>query len=388
MSHHLECDLKLRLQHYRTQQRQRTRQVIDSPQRATVLCSGQTLLSFNSNDYLGLANHPTLIKALQQGARQYGVGSGSSALLGGYSRAHQILEESLAEFVGRDRALVFSSGQLANFAVIASLAQRGDAVLQDRENHASLIDATILSRAKLLRYSHGDLNSLAQRLRQTDGKKQWIASESVFSMSGDCVPLMQLSQLAAQHQAHLIVDDAHGFGCFGPQGQGCLSALQLDQDAVPVMVATLGKACGVSGAFVAGSHTLIDILVQQARQYLYTTAMPPALAVAATASIQLVRKADDLRAKLQDNIQYFKQVAQQLAIPLLPSTTAIQAVYLKDNGSTLQLEQHLRTRDVWVRAIRPPTVPANTARLRVSLTAQHSHTEIDYLLEAIAQWLA
>ena len=383
----LESACKERLQHYEQLQLRRTRQAIDSPQDATVLCEGETLLSFNSNDYLGLANHPQLIKALQEGAAIYGVGSGASALLGGYSRAHQVLEETLAEFCGYERALVFSSGQLANMAVIATLVQRQDRVLHDYQNHASLIDATLLSRARLKRYHHLNLAHLQKSLTELSNTQPWIVTESVFSMTGERAPLQHIHTLADTYHATLLVDDAHGFGYIGPQGRGSVMAAQLNQQAVPVWTGTLSKACGVSGAFVVGSGACIETLIQQGRQYIYTTAMSPAIAHAATASIQLIKRADPLRETLTENIKYFQRCATQLTLPLMPSSTAIQIINLQDNDRALYVEQHLRQCGLWVRAIRPPTVPENTARLRISLTAKHTHQDIDRLLEVLATCL-
>ena len=387
MTSTLEQDLTTKLQQQQAQQLERVRQAIASPQGVMVKQMGQEILSFNSNDYLGLANHPCLIKALQQGARDYGVGSGASALLGGYSVAHQRLEETAAEFLQRDRALVFSSGQLANMAVLSSLVARQDTVLHDHHNHASLLDATLLSRAKLMRYRHLDYEDLKRRLPQRPATKKWIVTESVFSMSGDVTPLTPLVALAQQYQATLMVDEAHGMGCLGPQGRGSVIQQGLNQTQVPVLMATLGKACGVAGAVVAGSEPIIESLIQRARPYIYTTALPPALAVAATASLHLVAAAEERRAQLQQNIHTFKQGASQLNLPLISSNTAIQPVLLYDNDKALRVERVLQQQGLWVRAIRPPTVAVGTARLRVSLNAQHTKIHLNRLLEALAQCL-
>lgn len=361
-----------------------------SPQAPYQWVDGQRLLTFCSNDYLGLANHPELIRALQQGAERYGCGSGAAHLINGHSQAHHELEQALAEFTGRSRALLFSTGYMANLGVISALLGRNDTVLQDRLNHASLLDAALLSRARLSRYRHGDCQHLAELLpTQAKTGACLIVTDGVFSMEGDVAPLPQLATLAQPHQAWLMVDDAHGFGLLGPQGQGSVAAAGLNQTQVPVLMATLGKALGTFGAFVAGSDLLIDSLIQSARPYIYTTAIPPAIACATLASLKLVAGAEgqQRRAQLQHNIDYWQQGATQLGLPLMPSPTAIQPLWIGDSAAALVLSQRLQQCGILISAIRPPTVPEGQARLRITLSAAHQRQDLDTLLDALASLL-
>ena len=377
-------DLAAALSARQQQQLYRTRQTLEGPQDVIVRIDGRDYLSFCSNDYLGLASHPAVIAALKEGADRFGVGSGAAHLISGHSYAHQVLEEELADFVGRPRALLFSTGYMANLGVVTALSGRGDAVFQDRLNHASLIDAARLSDARLVRYAHNDMAALQRKLGANEVKHRLLATDSVFSMDGDRAPLVELQQLARQHGAWLLVDDAHGFGVLGEQGRGyCVEQLGNGEDNL-VLMATLGKALGTAGAFVAGSEALVETLIQQARTFIYTTAAPPALAWATRTALQLARDGDDLRAQLFSNIARFRQGAAQLDLPLMDSDTAIQPLLVGDSGTALALSRALHRHGVLATAIRPPTVAQGAARLRVTLCARHRGDQIDVLLEALA----
>jgi len=361
----------------------RSRLQLQSAQSITPTVDGQRLLSFCSNDYLGLANHPAIAQAMKEGIDQYGVGSGSSHLVSGHHREHELLEQELAAFTGREAALVFSSGYMANVGVMSALMSRRDTIVQDRLNHASLIDGALLSQAKMLRFRHNDMAHLRRQLGLAMGKKL-VVSDGVFSMDGDCAPLLDVSRLCAEHAAWLLVDDAHGIGVLGPHGSGLVNAVGLTSADVPLLVGTLGKAFGTSGAFVAGDKTTIDYLLQTARPYIYTTATPPALAAATRMALTLVHGADAERAHLQTLIGHLRQGVRHLGYQLMPSATAIQPILVGANEAALQLSAQLRARGLLVTAIRPPTVPVNTARLRVTLSASHSLAQVDQLLNALA----
>ena len=362
----------------------RGRRVIEGPQATTVRVDGRGLLAFCSNDYLGLANDPRVIGALQQGAARYGAGSGASHLVSGHSRAHQEFEEALAEFMERPRALLFSGGYAANLGVISALLGRGDAVFQDRLNHASLLDGGLLSGARLQRFLHNDAASLEARLARSPARRKLVAVDGVFSMDGDEAPLAALAAASARYGALLYVDDAHGFGVLGERGAGTLEKQGMGSAGVPLLMATLGKALGVAGAFVAGSEELIETLIQFARTYIYTTAMPPALAVAAAESLRIVREEPWRRAHLQELIERFRAGANALGLQLLPSQTAIQPLLLGDAATALRWSEQLLARGLMVPAIRPPTVPRGQSRLRVTLSAAHSVVEVERLLQALA----
>ncbi len=366
------------------QQLYRSRQTLEGPQDVLVRIDGREYLSFCSNDYLGLAGDPRLIEAFKQGAERFGVGSGAAHLISGHSYAHQALEEELAEFVGRPRALLFSTGYMANLGVVATLVGRGDCVFEDRLNHASLIDAAQLSGARLLRYAHGSMDALQRKLSGSDAGGRLIASDGVFSMDGDCAPLVELAELAGSYRAWLLVDDAHGFGVLGEQGRGwCADQLPAAPDN-SILMATLGKAFGTFGAFVAGSEALVETLIQQARTFIYTTAPPPAVAWAARTALQLVREGEDLRSRLTGLIGYFRQGAAELGLPMMASTTPIQPLLVGDSATALALSQRLREQGLLVTAIRPPTVPKGAARLRITLCARHETSQVDRLLAALA----
>ncbi len=377
-------DLAAALSARKQQQLYRTRLTLDGPQGVVVSIDGRDYLSFCSNDYLGLANHPQLIAAFKEGVDRFGVGSGAAHLITGHSYAHQALEEELAAFVGRPRALLFSTGYMANLGVVTALTGRGDEIFEDRLNHASLIDAAALSAAKLVRYPHNDMQALQQKLSASRARQRLIASDGVFSMDGDCARLVPMQALARQSDAWLLVDDAHGFGVLGEQGQGwCVDQLGAGADNL-VLMATLGKALGTGGAFVAGSEALIETLIQQARTFVYTTAAPPALAWATRAALRLVQAGDGLRERLLRNIDYFRRGAAELDVPLMASGTAIQPVVVGAAGAAVALSAALRQRGLLVTAIRPPTVPQGASRLRVTLSASHSIEQLDRLLGALA----
>jgi len=351
------------------------------------------MLAFCSNDYLGLANHPDIKQAAIDAIEQHGVGSGASHLVVGHHQEHDLLEAELAKFTQRDRALVFSSGYMANLALVSTLVGKGDAVLEDKLNHASLIDGGLLSGARFQRYLHNDLSSLERYLSRFSSdtnsvNKQLVVTDGVFSMDGDVAELDGLSKLCKQHDALLMVDDAHGLGVMGLQGRGSLfdhNKLEspLSQDDVPVLMGTFGKAFGTTGAFVAGSNELIEYLIQMARPYTYTTAIPPAMAAATRKSLEIVKVADQQRAHLSGLIFYFRKGVEDLGLQLMPSTTPIQPILIGDSQQAVALSQFLAKEGVLVTAIRPPTVPAGTARLRVTLSASHQFTHIDKLIDAL-----
>lgn len=361
----------------------RQRLTLESPQGAKVWVGEGDCVNFASNDYLGLAAHPEVTAAFAAAAQRWGVGSGASHLISGHSHEHQALEEELAAFTGRPRALLFSTGYMANLGVINALAGRGDLVVQDRLNHASLLDGGFLCRARLERYAHADLDALAALLSLPAGRRL-LVTDGVFSMDGDLAPLPELAALADRHGAWLMVDDAHGFGVLGAHGGGCTAHFGLDRDQVPILVGTLGKAFGTFGAFVAGSEALIETLIQFARTYIYTTALPPAVAAATRASLRLVSAESWRREHMRNLIARFRAGVEALGIPLLPSTTPIQPVPIGDPARTLAIATRLREAGFLVGGIRPPTVPPGTARLRIALSAAHTETQIDALLSALA----
>lgn len=361
----------------------RARRQISGPQQPALVSDGVPLLSFCSNDYLGLANHPGIIKAATDAMPNTGFGGAASHLICGHHDAHHQLERRLADFTRRSAALFFSTGYMANMGVISALAGRGDTIFSDRLNHASIIDGCVLSRARVRRYRHGDMSALADMLVATGGHKL-VVTDGVFSMDGDIAPLRELAALCRAHDALLVVDDAHGLGVLGPQGRGSLIELGLSEEDVPILIGTLGKAAGTSGAFVAGPQLLMDYLVQKARTYIYTTAMPPAIALASCASLDLIEREDSRRSHLQMLISGFRQEASALGYELMPSRTPIQPIMVGDNWAALALSQALEERGLMVTAIRPPTVPEGQARLRVTFSAAHSLEDLEALLSALA----
>lgn len=365
----------------------RQRRIVQGPQGTTITINNKQYLSFCSNDYLGLANHPQLAAAATQAIATSGIGSGASHLITGHNEWHHRLEEELAQFLGRSRVLLFSTGYMANLGVVSALTDRHSTLYADRLNHASLIDAATLARAKCLRYQHGDMQQLAQLLRKNSGQQDFIISDGVFSMDGDLAPLDQLAQLARQHQACLMIDDAHGIGVLGENGKGCAEHFGLDEHDLPLLVGTLGKAFGSFGAFVAGSADHIETLIQKSRSYIYTTALPPAIAAASLASLHLILSEQWRRDALFENIAYFKSAAQRLELNLLPSSTPIQALIIGEPQHALKLSAQLEEQGILVSAIRPPTVPEGSSRLRITLSATHNKDDIDTLMKALQRYL-
>jgi 8-amino-7-oxononanoate synthase len=360
----------------------RQRVELQSAQQVLPIINGKKMLSFCSNDYLGFANHPNIAAAMKLAVDEYGVGAGASHLIDGHHREHELLEQELAAFTGREAALVFSTGYMANLGVMQALMTRNDTIVQDKLNHASLIDGNTLAQSKMLRYRHNDMVHLNDRLNAANGKKL-VVTDGVFSMDGDCASLTELSGVAQEHDAWVLVDDAHGVGVLGPQGSGLVNELGLTSKDVQLLVGTLGKAFGTSGAFVAGDQQTIDYILQFARTYTYTTASPPAIAAATRASLQLVMKADAERAHLVDLIQRLRTGVTSLGLELMASTTPIQPIVIGSSEKAMKLSEALKNRGLLVTAIRPPTVPEGTARLRITLSAEHSFEQVDTLLNAL-----
>ena len=383
MSSHLDQTLAPALAERRAAHLYRVRKLLQSPQAPEVVVDGKHFLAFCSNDYLGLANHPEVIAAFQCAALNYGVGSGASHLVAGHSSEHHALEEELAAFTRRERALLFSTGYMANMGAITALVGQGDAVFEDRLNHASLLDAGLLSGARFQRFLHNDLDNLQQRLSKSDANRKLIVVDGVFSMDGDCAPLPELAAMAQRNNAWLMVDDAHGFGCLGKNGGGCAEHFGLTQNELPMLMGTLGKAFGTFGAFVAGSETLVETLIQFARPYIYTTAMPPAVAAATRAGLRLLQEEQWRREHLQMLIAYFRRGAEQLGVQLMNSFSPIQPIVIGNEAKTLMIAEQLAARGILIIAIRPPTVPVGSSRLRITLSAAHSIAQVDKLLVAL-----
>jgi len=380
--HYTMKDLAPFLAQRRQQHLYRTRAVSDSAQGPQTVRDGRQLLNFCSNDYLGLAAHPQVCEAMRKGIDQYGAGAGAAHLINGHSRAHHLLEQELAEFTGRSRALLFSTGYMANLGVMTALMQRGDHILADRNNHASLLDAALLSGARLIRYNHNDADHAAQRLQGLREAETLIMTDGVFSMDGDIAPLTELASLAKQHQAWLMVDDAHGFGVLGEHGAGTLEHYGLSQQQVPILMGTLGKALGGFGAFVAGSEELIETLIQSARSYIYTTASPPAVAEAVRAALRLVQDEPERRTRLDKLICYFRAGAAERNLPLVESMTPIQPLVVGNSETALRLADALLKQGIQITAMRPPTVAE--AFLRITLSAAHTEDQLDQLLDTLA----
>lgn len=361
---------------------------VEAGEGATIVVDGRRLTSFASNDYLGLARHPALVEALVRAARDSGVGAGAAHLLGGHREEHAALEETLARWTGRERALLFSTGYMANLGAIAALLGDGDLCVQDKLNHASLLDGARLAGCELKRYVHADVGSARRQLDSRPGAAALLATDGVFSMDGDVAPLADLAALCAGQRAVLMVDDAHGLGVLGPDGAGSVAEARLSQDDVPVLMGTLGKALGVAGAFVAGSAALVDGLVQAARSFVYTTALPPALAAATGKAIEIARFEGWRRDRLARLIAHFRHGARERGIALLDSRTPIQPVPVGEGKAALAASARLEAAGFYVPAIRPPTVPAGQSRLRVTLSALHSESDVEHLLTALAEALA
>lgn len=363
---------------------QRRMRAISQVDGCYIVVDGKRLQNFASNDYLGLAQHPRLVEALIDAAKQWGVGASAAHLLGGHRDEHAALESELAAWTGRERAMLFSTGYMANLGVMQTLLDPRAVCIQDKLNHICLIDGARLSGARLKRYVHADIDSARRQLDSDPAAAALLASDGVFSMDGDVAPLRELAALCREQQATLMIDDAHGLGVLGPKGEGCVAEAGLGTDEVPVLMATLGKALGVAGAFVAGSSTLIEGLIQFARTQIYTTAMPPALAAATRVAVRLARDESWRREKLQRLILQFRDGAARRGIRLTPSHTPIQPILIGDSAMAIGVSARLEAAGFFVPAIRPPTVPENAARLRVTFSAAHEEADIERLLEALA----
>lgn len=363
----------------------RRRRVVETPPGREIRVGGRTLLNFCSNDYLGLAADPRVGAAFKAGVDRWGAGAGASHLVSGHTAAHEELEEALADFSGRPRALLFGSGYAANLGTIQALLGPGDHVFEDRLNHASLLDGGWLSRAHFAWFAHADPADLENQLAAcaASSRRKLVVSDGTFSMDGDLCPLPALAAAARRNDAWLMIDDAHGCGVHGRGGCGVVDPALHGTDDVPVLVGTLGKAFGTAGAFVAGSEALVETLIQRARHYIYTTALPSAIAVATLESLRIARAEEWRRERLRELVARFRAGAGQLGLRLLPSATPIQPVIVGESGAALALSSALEARGVLVPAIRPPTVPAGTARLRVTFSAVHEPADVDQLLAAL-----
>ena len=364
--------------------RRRVRRTVGKRDGMRCEVDGRALLNFCSNDYLGLSQHPEVIAALRD-ASVDGVGSTASHLVCGHHALHDALEREMADWLQTPRALLFGSGFVANLAVLQALLRKGDVCLQDRLNHASLIDAARLSDATLRRYPHGEVGTGERHIVAAGGAAVLIATDGVFSMDGDVAPLHDLVAVARHHDALLYVDDAHGIGVLGPEGRGSVAAAGYGVRDVPLQLATLGKALGTYGAVVVGDEDIVQHLSETARGYVYTTALPPPLAAASLAAVRIARRADDRRDTLRALVARFRERAAQNGLDVLPSDTPIQAVMTHDDRRALAMSKSLEDAGYWVSAIRPPTVPEGAARLRVTLTALHAPHDVDALVDALAR---
>ena len=382
---HLHAELSAQLEQLESDGLKRRRRTLEAPCGPLARVDGRDLISFCSNDYLGLASDPALIEAACAGARQWGVGSGASHLVSGHQAPHDLLEQRLASFTGFEKTLLLSTGFMANLGIVPALVGRGDAVFADKLNHASLIDAVQLSRADSQRYPHGDLTALERLLAKSTAKRKLILTDAVFSMDGDLAPLPELLELAERFDAWLVIDDAHGFGVLGPNGRGSLAHFAMPHAERIVYMGTLGKAAGGSGAFVAGSETVVEWLLQRARTYIFTTGSSPAMACALLAGLDLIEHGDDRRTHLRKLGAQLRDGLDDTRWQLMPSPTAIQPVIIGDNHEALRVANALFQRGLWVPAIRPPTVPKGTARLRVSLTAAHTGEQVAQLVDALRE---
>ncbi len=361
----------------------RSRRISDGAQQPEMVIDGNKVTSFCSNDYLGLANHPEVKAAFIKGVERYGAGSGAAHLINGHTRAHHELELELAEFSGYPRALLFSTGYMANLGLAQAMVRKGDTVLEDRLNHASLLDGGLLSGARLMRYRHKDAGELDTKLASRKQGEKLVLSDGVFSMDGDIADVAALADTCQKHDAWLMIDDAHGFGVLGDNGRGTLEHTGVSTAAVPVYMATLGKALGTAGAFVSGSDELVETLIQRARTYIYTTATPAAVAEATRASLKLIQTEPQWRERLQQNIRYFRNCCNQTNIQLSESKTAIQPIIIGDTEEAVRMSNTLFANGILVTAIRPPTVPEGTARLRITLSAAHNSEQIDKLISTL-----
>ncbi|WP_018993205.1 MULTISPECIES: 8-amino-7-oxononanoate synthase [unclassified Thioalkalivibrio] len=388
MSESLQAFLQARLDRVRTDGRWRRLRTLDGPQQPEQVIDGKSIVAFCSNDYLGLAADPAVAAAAREALDRYGFGAGAAHLINGHTRAHVELEQALARFTGRERALLFSTGYMANLALVQTLAGRHDTVFEDRWNHASLIDAVRLAGARSQRYRHADPGHLRDRLeRAPDRGHRLVVTDGVFSMDGDIAPLPELAALAREFDAWLMVDDAHGLSVLGATGGGSCQHHGLGADDVPILMGTLGKGFGAAGAFVAGSEALIETLIQTARPYIYTTAMPAALAAATLASVRIAEAATDRRAHLQGLLQRLGAGLDRLGLQHPPPLTPIQPVQIGDAHRASDVAERLLAAGFLVPAIRPPTVPEGQARLRITLSAAHTEAQVDALLRALEQAL-
>ena len=376
--------LKEQLQQKKNKGLYRQRKIVEGPQSTELVIDGQRVINFCSNNYLGLANHPVINAAFKKGIDSYGSGSGAAHLINGHSAAHHALEEELAEFTGYPRCLLFSTGYMANLGVVQALAGRSDVVLEDRLNHASLLDAGLLSGARFSRYAHADVADAEKYLGKFADKEKMLLTDGVFSMDGDLAPLPELAKSCQRHDSWLMVDDAHGFGVLGEKGRGCIEHFDLDNNDVPILMGTLGKAIGTAGAFVAGSEDLIETLIQNARTYIYTTASPPALAEATRASLKLVAVENWRREKLAELIKTFRRSMAEMGYQLMDSETPIQPVVISDSHEAMNISQQLFEQGIHVGAIRPPTVAEGSARLRITFNAEHSFEQLEQLINALS----
>lgn len=389
MSGSFDAWLGERLQRIREADLYRVRRLVEGDHGSMIVADGRRCVNFCSNDYLGLAADPRVAEAAREALLRSGTGSGASPLVCGYNREHRELEEALAAFTGRPRALMFSTGWACNIGVLRALVGRADQIFADELNHASLIDGGRLSGARYQRVPHGDA-AAAERLladAPVDGAGlRLFVTDSVFSMDGDLAPLPELARSCRRHRAVLMIDDAHGFGVIGRQGRGAPAAFEpaLAADDIPIYVATFGKALGAAGAFVAGSESLIEYLIQRARSWIFSTAPPPAIAAAARRALQIIEAEPERREQLAANIARFRDGARALGIPLSPSTTPIQPLIVGASDEALRLARAVQSQGYLVNAFRPPTVPVGTARLRVTIGATHSPAQLDGLLEVLA----
>lgn len=375
-------DLKLQLLKLEHAGLLRRRKIVEGPQGPHLSVDGKRYLSFCSNDYLGLANHPALVQGAKDGIAAYGIGAGASALICGHTQAHEALEARLAEFVGLPRALYLSTGYMANLGILPALVGRGDTVFCDRLNHACLIDAARLSGAEFKVYPHLDVATLERRLASCKSPRKLVATDAVFSMDGDIAPLPELLAVCERYDAWLVVDDAHGFGVLGEGGRGTLAHFGIASPRM-VYMGTLGKAAGVFGAFVAGDASIVEWILQRARTYIFTTASPPMLAAALLASVDLIEREEWRRERVRQLVTQLRAGLAGLPWQLLPSETAIQPLIVGDNRDAMRLMEQLLDRGIWLPAIRPPTVPAGTARLRISLSALHTPEDVEQLITAL-----
>ena len=361
----------------------RTRLTLDSPQGVHVTIGQQHYLSFCSNDYLGLANDPRVCDATVNAIRHYGVGSGASQLISGYTSLHSQLEQQLADFFNYPRCVLFSSGYMANLGVISSFATQKSLIVEDKLNHASLIDAAKYAGSKLKRYRHRNVEHAKKIIAREKNSQGLLVTDGVFSMEGSIAPLDELIELKQHSQYKLVIDDAHGIGVLGKHGRGSIEHENINSSEIDILIGTFGKSFGVSGAFVLSSEENIEYLIQTARTLIYTTAPPAALAAGALQSLDIIINEPERRKRLHDNIEYFRRCVKQTHLDMLDSVTAIQSLILNDNNKALSFSQALKSHGLLALAIRPPTVPKNTSRLRITLSSEHTHEHIDKLISTL-----